>query len=476
MERGEILAVYERGPEAVVALVEALIEGQRAQLAALAARVEELEDRLAADSRNSSEPPASDPAPKPRSLREKTGRKPGGQAGRKGVTLSWSDEPDRVVAHAPKDCGGCGAPLAGAETVGRERRQVVDLPELRLVTTEHVVERKRCGVCGSIAAGRFPVEAAGAVSYGPSIRGLGVYLNQYQLLPYGRARELLADLFGCSFSAGALHSAVERCHESLGGTEEAIKRGLRRAAVAHFDETALDVAGGRRWLHVAGTHSLTHYGVHPKRGTEAMREVGVLPGFGGVAVHDGLYSYGEFGCEHALCNVHHLRELLFVEEQHEQGWAGRMRALLLEMRGAVEEAVGGGQATSLEPGSGYEARYRALVDEGLEANPPAVTGKPGRRKRTKGGNLADRLYKHQADVLRFIRDFRVPFDNNLAERDIRMVKVQQKVSGCFRTERGAAMFCRIRGYISTARKQGHNPLSALQAACSGYPLLLTGAE
>lgn len=298
------------------------------------------------------------------------------------------------------------------------------------------------------------------------------------MLPYERTHELLCDLLGCSLSAGALYSVLEGCYQALSQTEEAIKRGVQSSQVAHFDETGLDVGGEQKWLHVASTPWLTHYGVHPKRGTQAMRELGVLPSFGGVAVHDGLYSYGEFGCQHALCNVHHLRELLFVEEEHKQEWAGALRALLLEMKGVVEAVREAGETQlCAEVLAGLEERYGALVEAGLKANPsPVVTGKPGRRRRTKGGNLADRLGKHQTDVLRFIHDFTVPFDNNLAERDIRMVKVQQKVSGCFRTQHGAAMFCTIRGYISTARKQGHNVLQALQAACSGSPLILTPTE
>ncbi len=482
VNRDEVLAIYERGPEAVVALVEALIERQEARIAELGARVEELEDRLAKDSRNSSKPPSSDSGgekPAPKSLRGKSGRKPGGQPGHPGKTLPLAEEPDRVVVHSPGGCAPCGGALREGEAVGYERRQVVELPPLYLEVTEHRAERKRCRGCGSTTTAAFPPEVSGKVQYGARARALGVYLNQYQLLPFDRAGELVADVFGGSLGEGTLYSSVERCYEALEGTQEGIAREVGGAEVAHFDETGLDVAGRGRWLHVASTPGLTHYAVHDKRGASATRDIGVLPRFGGIAVHDGSYGYREYGCAHALCNAHHLRELTFIEERHGQGWAGEMRAHLLDIKGAVEEARdGGGTRLDAERIGGYEARYQESIAAGIGANPPPIrTGEPGRPRQTKGKNLVDRLDKGRDDVLRFMRDFRVPFDNNQAERDIRMVKVQQKISGCFRTVHGAAMFCRIRGYISTARKQGHNPLAALEAVFRGQPLsLATSAE
>jgi transposase len=297
----------------------------------------------------------------------------------------------------------------------------------------------------------------------------------YQLLPYERTSELLEDLFGePAPGAGTLHSALGSCFEGLQDTEEAIKAGLTEAPLGHFDETGLRVREKGMWVHVASTTKLTHYAVHQKRGSEATEEIGILPSFRGVAVHDGLTAYGKHErCEHALCNAHHLRELTFVEEEHEQEWAGQMKALLMEIEEAVrEEAASGGRRLASETKGEFERRYQEALKAGLAANPPPErTGKRGRPKQTKGKNLVDRLDKHREAVLRFMHDFGVPFDNNQAERDLRMIKVRQKISGGFRTEEGAADFLRIRGYISTVRKQGANVLAALERVFMGEPFI-----
>jgi transposase len=490
MSREDIVAVYEQGVDAVVELVENLsaqLADQQEMLASLTARLNELEERLAKNSRNSSKPPSSDniTKPKPKSLRRKSGKKPGGQKGHPGTTLSLVENPQHVVVHSPETCEGCGGSLSSgaSEASGYERRQVVDLPALlALEVTEHRARRNRCFGCGTTTTAPFPIEASArvVVGYGPRIKALMVYLMEYQLLPYERASELLEDLFGSRAAApgvGTLYSALKKCFEGLKEPEEAIEEGLKRAQVGHFDETGLRVEGEGMWVHVASTDKLTHYAVHPKRGTEATKEIGILPWFEGVAVHDGLSSYRQYEqcAGHALCNAHHLRELRFVEEEHKQRWAGRMKGLLLEIEEAVrKEAACGGTHLASERVEKFEARYQRLVEAGLKSNPPPErTGKRGRPKQTKGRNLVDRLKKHRCEVLRFMHDFKVPFDNNQAERDIRMVKVRQKISGCFRTRRGAEMFCRIRGYISTARKQGENVLGALEDVFMGEPFIPT---
>ena len=349
---------------------------------------------------------------------------------------------------------------------------MVDVPPLlSLEVTEHRAQRKRCSGCGRSTTASFPTEVSATVGYGPRIKALTVYLMNYQLLPYECTSELLEDLFGePAPGAGTLHSALRSCFEGLEDTEEAIKAGLSEAQeVAHFDETGLRVCEKGTWVHVASTTKLTHYAVHQKQGSEATKEIGILPSFRGVAVHDGLTAYGNYErCEHALCNAHHLRELTFVEEEHEQGWAGEMKALLLE----IEEAASGGTQLAPETTGDFERRYQRVLKAGLAANPPPErTGKRGRPKQSKGKNLVDRLDGHREAVLRFMGDFRVPFDNNQAERDLRMVKVKQKVSGCLRTEEGAAAFLRIRGYISTVRKQGENVLAALEDVFTGEPFI-----
>jgi transposase len=494
MPREDIVAVYEQGVDAVVDLVQNLsarLDDQREMIASLTARLNELEDRLAKNSRNSSKPPSSDGAtkPKPKSLRGKSGKKPGGQKGHPGTTLSLVENPDHVVGHSPEECQGCGGTLSGETSevlVGYERRQVVDVPPLlALEVSEHRARRKRCLGCGSITTAPFPVEASARVVYGSRIKALSVYLMEYQLLPYERTSELIEDLFGGGGvvgmapppGVGTLHSTLERCFEGLEKTEEAIEEGLRRARVGHFDETGPRVEGEGMWVHVASTDELTHYAIHEKRGSEAMKEIGILPRLSGVAVHDGLSGYRRVVPErcsgHALCNAHHLRELRFIEEEHEQEWAKGMKALLLEIEEAVrEEAAMGGEQLAPERVEDFERRYQQLLEAGLAANPPPErTGKRGRPKQTKGKNLVDRLDKHREAVLRFMRDFGVPFDNNQAERDLGMVKVRQKISGGFRARRGAEIFCRIRGYISTARKQGENVLAALERVFLGDPFV-----
>jgi transposase len=476
MKREEFRTVYDSGFEATFALVESLSRN----VDSLTARLQQLEDRLAKNSRNSSKPPSSDdppPKPKPKTLRRSSGKKPGGQEGHPGTTLSLVEDPRHVVLHDPEECEGCGASLSEAEFAsGDERRQMVDIPPLlALEVTEHRALRKRCSGCGHTTTASFPAEVSAAVGYGPRIKALSVYLMNYQLLPYERASELLFDLFGKPApGAGTLHSALESCFEGLQDTEEEIKAGLTGARLGHFDETGLRVCQKGMWVHVASTTKLTHYALHPKRGSQATEEIGILPLFRGVAMHDGLTAYGTYErCEHALCNAHHLRELTFVEEEHEQEWAGQMKALLSEIEEAVrEEAARGGRRLASETEGDFERRYQRVLKAGLAANPePERTGKRGRPKQSKGKNLVDRLSKHREAALRFMHDFGVPFDNNQAERDLRMIKVRQKISGGFRTEEGAAAFLRIRGYISTVKKQGENVLAALQSVFVGEPFI-----
>ena len=477
LTREEILAVYAAGPEAVVGLVEALlaqIARQDEQIAALAARVAVLEARLAKDSHNSGKPPASDGlAKRPKSLRVATGQKPGGQPGHPGATLRLAERPDHLVAHTPLACRGCGASLALVPVCHQERRQLHDLPPLRLVVTEHQAFAKTCPHCQTLTAAAFPAALTQPVQYGPGVKALAVYLQEYQLLPFARTHELLADLFGCSLSEGTLATALATAAARLAPVQEAIRAALTAAAVAQFDETGVRIGTRTQWLHQAGTERLTYYAVHPKRGKAAMAAIGILPAFTGTSVHDGWAAYAGYPCQHALCNAHHLRELTFVAEQTQQPWAGAMIALLLEIKAGVAVARDAG-ATQLTAAAraDFAHRYAMLVTEGLAANPPPPpTGQRGRPKQSAAKNLLDRLDRQRGSVLAFMDDFAVPFDNNLAERDLRMVKVRQKISGCFRTEAGANAFCCLRGYISTLRKQGEHVLTALQTVFAGKPFL-----
>ena len=448
----------------------------RDQVALLSERISMLEAERAKDSHNSHLPPSSDRFQRqPKSLRKRSGKKPGGQAGHAGSTLKLSPTPDTVIVHPVEVCQHCQRDLRGVESLQVERRQVLDLPPKRIVVIEHQAQQKCCPSCQQISSAPFPEDVRAPVQYGAAIGAVGVYLVQQQLLPYERACEVVEDLLGPSMSVGTLQALVERCAKQLEAVEQQIKAALSRAQVLHQDETGLYVAGQRHWMHVSATEQLTHYAVHPKRGKEALDAIGILADFQGVSVHDGWRSYWQFLCQHALCNVHHLRDLTFLYEEQLQAWAGEMKELLLDSKAAVEQARAEGRS-SLHPleVADWKAQYVALLEEGYRANPPdppPEAGKRGRRKQSAARNLLDRLSTHQEAVLLFLDKFAVPFDNSLAERDIRMVKVQQKVSGCFRSPAGAVAFCRIRGYLSTLRKQGFAVLTALEQALVGHPVL-----
>ncbi len=458
----------------------------REQVQALLARVQELEGRLAKDSHNSSKPPSSDGLRrKPKSLRERSGKKRGGQPGHPGHRVSLVATLDQVETHRPVQCGACQQELPSDAPSWVERRQVQELPPVRLQVTEHRILHVRCPSCGATTEAEAPSGVTAPQQYGPRLRALCAYLVQQQFVPYARVRELVADVFGAALSVGTLVNLVRQGAEQLQGVEEEIKTALRRAPVLHHDETGLRVAGadGARleWTHVTCTKELTHYARHAARGAAALEAIGILPGFTGTSMHDGWTSYRHYRtCRHALCNAHHLRELTFVEEELHQPWAGRLKQLLRQMRTAVEQARSAG-ATRLERvvRDDFIARFEALLGQGLAQNPqppPPVRedSKPrrGRRKQSPVRNLLDRLWMCEHEVLLFLDDFAVPFDNNQAERDLRMVKVQQKVSGTFCSEAGADAFCRIRSVCSTWRKQGRSVLDALEHAFAGRSLSL----
>jgi transposase len=488
--RDEILSVYQAGPDALVAWVEQLLAAQVGQLEqlrakqalleqqvqGLTARLTELEARLNKDSHNSHQPPSSDgPAkrPRPRSLRKRSGKKRGGQAGHPGVTRGLVDDPDILVEHVPTVCAGCGASLAAAPAIGRERRQVIEIPKPRPEVTEHQAARLTCPVCQTVTAGTFPAEVSQPVQYGPRTKAAAVYLQSYQLLSYERTVEALGDLFGVSPSEGTLASAQAVAYTQLEPVEQAIAAALRQAEVVHVDETGQRVAGRTEWVHVVSTGLLTFYAHHAKRGRAAIEAIGLLIGFAGRRVHDAWAPYLGLPGLYALCNAHLLRELIGLHEDTGQAWTQKLIRLLLNMQAAVAAAQAAGQtALPTKRRTGYEAAYTRFLNEGLLANPPPKpTGKRGRTKKTPARNLLERLGTHRGAILAFLHDFRVPFDNNLAERDLRMLKVKQKVSGCFRSPEGADQFCRIRGYISTLRKQGYSVLDGLTSVFAGQPFM-----
>jgi len=344
-----------------------------------------------------------------------------------------------------------------------ERRQVFDLPPLKLEVTEHRLHARTCPSCQTKTRGQFPPNVTNWVQYGSGFRALSVYLLNYQLLLYARTAEILTELFSDNVSTGSLAQMVAECFERLAEPAEIIKAALRTVPVLHSDETGGYCAGKREWFQVACTQWLTHYGFQPSLGKSATDEIGILNDFYGTSVHDGFKSYTQYPCQHALCNAHHLRELTFVHEQLGQSWAAAMIKVLLDLKTEVDAAKAAGQAAlSLVRVVHYENLYQKLIEQGLEENPPPAGGWPrgkcGRACQTKAKNLLDRLDSQRQQVLTFAYRFEVSFDNNQAERDLRMVKVQQKVSGCFRSREGTAYFCRIRGYLSTMHKQGESVL------------------
>lgn len=468
MTREEFEAIF--GPVSD-ALFEFVMK-QQIIIAELTAKVKELQDRLDKNSGNSSKPPSSDGyKKKPVTLRIKSSNRPGGQQGHPGRTLEFSEDPDHLVQHRPTACSCCGADLEDAPAALKERRQVFDIPPVQLECTEHQAYQVRCPRCGEDNTADFPQEVRGAVQYGRRFSAQMLYMAGYQMIPTARVCEMASDILGVSVSEGTLYNLVERASETLEPIEKEIKEALANSAVTHHDETGARVEGSLHWVHVVCSVLLTVYACSKKRGKEGMNALGIIGRAIGTMVHDGWKPYLSFAGKHALCNAHHLRELKGIYEQLGQQWAADMIRVLLDAKSAVERAIqNGDQRVHPQVEEELETRYRKAIADGYKMNPPPPpSGKRGRTRDTPAGNLLRRLDVYQQETLAFLYHFDVPFDNNQAERDIRMVKVKQKVSGCFRSKAGADNFCRLRGYISTMRKQGHNVLDVLESVFSGTP-------
>lgn len=456
-----------------------LIEALSAELGHARVRIAELEARLGQTSKNSSKPPSSDglAKPAPKSLRKRGVRKPGGQDGHPGSTLAPVGVPDEVIAHEPGCCRGCGHDLAGAPEVGRERRQVFDIPPITVRVIEHQLIKRRCG-CGTATSADAPAGVTAPVQYGPRITAIIVYLYVGQFLSKKRTAAALAELFGTPVSEGTVAAMTTRAAGGLDGFLEWVRANLAAAEVVNFDETGLRVEGKLRWVHSASTGRYSLITVHDRRGTKGMDAAGVLPEFTGVAVHDAWAPYDTYhAITHALCNAHVLRELQAVTDTTPTGqwcWAQQSADALRELNELVNDArtasphPDGPHPDSIDSAALAAAvhRYRSGALLGLEATRTRASKVMG-----KHNALARRLLDRQDDYLRFTVDPRVPFDNNGAEREIRMIKLRQKVSGCLRTLTGAQQFCAIRSYLATAAKHGTHFFAALTTLAEGRPWL-----
>jgi transposase len=464
--------VFETLPESIRIYIRYL----ESRVQQLETRVHELEARLFKDSSNSSKPPSSDGLKrKPKSLRKRTGKKPGGQRGRVGKGLAQVNNPDVVVTHTPASCTGCGSKLDDVQGSCAEQRQVFDIPQPKIHVTEHRVENKKCPCCGEISRASFPENIKGPVQYGDRIRALIAYFSHEHFIPVDRVCEIFEDIFGVPLSPGTCANVDEQLFTNLEVFEAGLKAYLLAARVLHFDETGMRCEKKLHWVHVASSQTATFYTIHTKRGQEAMEAADILPKYQGTAIHDHWFPYFAYNqVKHGLCNAHHLRELIFVHEQENEEWAKRMHDLLILANKEVEKHAELG-ALSPKILLQIEQDYQQILTEGFTHHaslPPLPTGKRGKQKQRDGKNLLDRLKGKRDCVLRFIHDFSVPFTNNQGERDIRMVKLKQKIGGCFRVFGGGEMFCRIRSYISTAHKQRWNIWDALADAIRGSPRLL----
>lgn len=438
-------------------------------------RIEELEKRQVKDSHNSSLPPSRDHGTrKPLGRREKSRKKSGGQPGHAGHTLNFVETADEVIVHRPVVCQHCQRDLSQYPGQIIERRQVHELPDLRLQVREHHLEAIGCPDCHQVTRGVFPREVTAPVQYGPGVQALAVYLSQFQLLPLQRTSDVLADVCQASISQGALLHWIAEAATRVQPRLERIRDLLLRAKLLHVDETSVHLGGKVHWVHEHGTRWLSLYRWHPKRGTEGIKAVSLVPDYRGRMMHDRWTSYDRYPCTHSLCGAHLIRDTIFVAEHEHQPWAERMVEHLRHMDHLTNQWRAQG-ARQLPAAVRQEvlAEYFEILRIGYAAHanqpmpPPPKRG--GHKKQNPSLNLLDAFLHRAEQVLGFVEDLSIPFTNNLAERDLRMLKVQQKISGSFRSTEGLTAFCALRSYLSTMRKQGRPLLSSLRAVFAGSP-------
>jgi len=421
-----------------------------------------LANRLNLNSTNSSKPPSSDPNRK-KKTKSKTGKKPGGQKGHVGTTLKKVDDPDKVELIKVDRSK---LPPGRYRQVGFDSRQVFDIDISRVVTEyrAQILQDDK----GNRFAATFPEGVTKAVQYGTGLKAHSVYMSQFQLVPYNRIQDYFADQLHIPISEGSIFNFNKEAFRSLVDFENRVINELTASDLAHADETGINIGGKRHWLHCVSNDCWTLYYPHEKRGMDAINDMGVLPWFKGVLCHDHWKPYYKIDCTHALCNAHHLRELTRAWEQDGQHWAQKLKNLLETINRKVTDAGG---ALDAQESQKYRLKYRVLLKQGEIECPepirPKKKGKRGRIKKSKSRNLLERLRDYEQDALRFMDNEYAPFSNNLGESDIRMTKVQQKISGCFRSMDGAQIFCRVRSYLSTCRKQGVKSSYALDLLFNG---------
>ncbi len=459
---------------------QSLIHHLNFQVQQLTSRVHELEGQLAKNSSNSGKSPSSDGLNKPKktnSLRGKSGKKPGGQLGRKGVNLQPVQDPHKVQIHTPKTCTGCNISLENVTAIDKTKRQVFDVPPISVVVTEHQAEVKICPCCGKKNQGEFPKGVNAFTQYGERVKALAAYFLHQHFIPFERVAQLFEDLFNIPLSPGTCSNMDRKLFKNLEIFEKSLKAYLLACKVLHLDETGVRCNKKLHWIHVTSSETATFFGLHAKRGSEAINEIGILPYYRGSIVHDHWHCYFSYKqVKHGLCNVHHLRELKFVYEEEKSSWANEMTDLLLKGKGIVDKTKAEGKAIAPEDIALIEKEYQDLIlRTGLVYIDAATAGNSPDSIGNSGFNLFRRLLRKMNEVLYFIRDLDIPFSNNLAEQDLRMEKVKQKISGCFRTFVGGVISCRVRSYISTARKQGWNIINSLAEAVAGSPRLVLRA-
>ncbi|MBC2581853.1 IS66 family transposase [Clostridium sp. DJ247] len=483
MSEGKIIEIYNQGISQVISVIKELsneiktlnsqVETLSKDNKALNERVKSLESQVNKNSNNRSKPPSSDGFKKTKSLRTKSGKKPGGQEGHEGTTLCLNDTPDEIEIHSVEQCIECGASLKDVSTERYIVRQIIDIPDIKVKIVEHRAEVKICPHCKSKNTAIFPEEIKNTIQYGERLKAVAVYLTQYQLIPYKRGAELIEDLFNHHLSEGSMVTFNQSCHDNLETITNKIRNSLTSSTGAvHFDETGMYINKKRQWLHVASNENLTYYECHEKRGKKAIDDITILPNFNGTAVHDGFKTYYKYTkCNHALCNAHILRELNGITELQDQNWAKPMKNLLLDIKKEVDLTSDKHNALPLDKIKEFELKYNEILKAGFDEDYAKNTELYSNKKVKKSVslNLLNRLSGYKEQILAFMYDFDIPFDNNLAERDLRMAKVKQKISGTFRSSTGANAFTRIRGYVSTVRKQGKNALECIKSTFTVNP-------